>query len=76
MDDIKLDGIPNKAKSNENYLPFLHCTSSFNPVQDESFLWGGGGGEWGAKSPPPPLFKICHTYSTLMNFNGLFSKHG
>ena len=51
MDDIKLDGIPNKAKSNENYLPFLHCTSSFNPVQDESFFLGGRGGSGGQKAP-------------------------
>ena len=67
MDDIKVDGIPNKAKSNENYLPFLHCTSSFNPIQDESFRGCSQMKEGGrAKSPPPPLSKICHTYSTLM----------
>ena len=54
-----------QTNSNENYLPFLHCTSSFNLIQDGS-SWGCSRMEGDRKAPS--LSKICHTYPTLMKF--------
>ena len=52
-----------QTNSNENYLSFLHCASSFNPIQDGS---SRGCSRMGGGKKAPPLSKICHTYPTLM----------
>ena len=55
-----------QTNSNENYLPFLHCTSSFNPIQDGS-SWGCS--RMGRGKKTLPLSKIGHTYPALMKLS-------